>query len=132
MNLDNKNTSRLSVPQILFWTQRARIARNFRYTTAGQQSVIAIQRPSEDLYLEFSHGKFTTALAADIWHQYANCIMGCHMQENSMAANPHLVLKYTFGPRFCIPAHARYNLRKINKQQQIYDRLIMLNYKYLT
>lgn len=87
-------------------------------------------RPSEDLYLEFSHGKFTAALAADIWYQYTNCLMGSRMQDNSMAANPYMMLKYTFGPRFSISAYAGYSLSKIN-EQQIYDGLIMINYKYL-
>lgn len=90
-------------------------------------------QPKENLYLEFTHGKFSVGLGADIWYQYINSIMQEEERtdHNNLAFNPHLRLEYTFGPRFNISATALYALSEVN-EQQLYEGLIMTNYKYLT
>lgn len=88
-------------------------------------------KPKEDLSLTFTHGKFRADLAVDIWYQYINCMMRDLMESHNVAVNPYLSLGYKFGPRFRINATARYNLSGVN-EQELYDGLIMTNYKYLS
>lgn len=88
-------------------------------------------KPKEDISLTFSHGKFNADMAVEIWYQYTHCMMRDLLENHSAAVNPYLRLGYKFGPRFKIEATARYNLSGVN-EQQLYDGLIMTNYKYLS
>lgn len=88
-------------------------------------------KPREDLFLRLTHGKFYADIAVDMWYQYIHCRMHEQMNGHNLSVNPYVSLGYKFGPRFSIRAVGRYNISGVN-EQQIYDGLIMTNYKYLS
>ena len=88
-------------------------------------------RPKETLFLEYAIGRLELSVDLDLWYQYFNYILAGREQKHRFAANPALRVEYTFGPRFSIEAGGAFALSPVS-EQQIYDGLIMRNYKYLT
>lgn len=113
-----------------FWTSLDGLSLGEDVTVPTHNDVkLQYVQPSENIYLEFKSGRFMASLDIDAWYQYLDCKMQEQSDKHSFAVNPMLRMEYRLGPKVTVNANASYTLKSIN-EQQLYDGLIMTNYKY--
>lgn len=88
-------------------------------------------KPQEQIYMEYNTSRLKIDIGADMWYKYINYKINEKTQDHKYAINPSASIKYDFGPRLTAKLRGSFSMSDID-EQQIYDGLILLNYKYMS
>lgn len=86
---------------------------------------------NERLFLEYKTARLQVEFGAEMWYKFLNYKLSEKAQDHKYAINPSVNVKYDFSPRLTAQLRSSYTLSDVN-EQQLYDGLILQDYRYMS